>query len=123
MTLLSTKPPEPNPDGLLLSGEFVNARIYAGKATDVIAIPQAAVTVADSGGTVMIVDKDGKAALRPIKLGRLVGDKWVVESGLQPGDRVIVSNLQKLQPGMPVQIANTPNGRAAAPAAPAAKAD
>ena len=113
----------PNPDGLLLSGEFVNARIYAGKATDVIAIPQAAVTVADSGGTVMIVDKDGKAALRPIKLGRLGGDKWVVESGLQPGDRVIVSNLQKLQPGMPVQIANTPNGRAAAPAAPAAKAD
>ena len=113
----------PNPDGLLLSGEFVNARIYVGKATDVIAIPQAAVTVADSGGTVMIVDKDGKAALRPIKLGRLVGDKWVVESGLQPGDRVIVSNLQKLQPGMPVQIANTPNGRAAAPAAPAAKAD
>ena len=113
----------PNPDGLLLSGEFVNARIYAGKATDVIAIPQAAVTLADSGGTVMIVDKDGKAALRPIKLGRLVGDKWVVESGLQPGDRVIVSNLQKLQPGMPVQIANTPNGRAAAPAAPAAKAD
>ena len=113
----------PNPDGLLLSGEFVNARIYAGKATDVIAIPQAAVTVADSGGTVMIVDKDGKAALRPIKLGRLVGDKWVVERGLQPGDRVIVSNLQKLQPGMPVQIANTPNGRAAAPAAPAAKAD
>ena len=113
----------PNPDGLLLSGEFVNARIYAGKATDVIAIPQAAVTVADSGGTVMIVDKDGKAALRPIKLGRLVGDKWVVESGLQPGDRVIVSNLQKLQPGMPVQIANTTNGRAAAPAAPAAKAD
>ncbi len=113
----------PNPDGLLLSGEFVNARVYAGKATDVIAIPQAAVTVADSGGTVMIVDKDGKAALRPIKLGRLVGDKWVVESGLQPGDRVIVSNLQKLQPGMPVQIANTPNGRAAAPAAPAAKAD
>ena len=113
----------PNPDGLLLSGEFVNARIYAGKATDVIAIPQAAVTVADSGGTVMIVDKDGKAALRPIKLGRLVGDKWVVESGLQPGDRVTVSNLKKLQPGMPVQIANTPNGRAAAPAAPAAKAD
>ena len=113
----------PNPDGLLLSGEFVNARIYAGKATDVIAIPQAAVTVADSGGTVMIVDKDGKAALRPIKLGRLVGDKWVVESGLQPGDRVIVSNLQKLQPGMPVQIANTPNSRAAAPAAAAAKAD
>ena len=113
----------PNPDGLLLPGEFVNARIYAGKVTDVIAIPQRAVTVADAGGTVMIVDKDGKAAVRPVKLGQLMGDSWVVESGLQPGDRVIVSNLQKLQPGMPVQIANAATGRKAAAPTPAAKAD
>ncbi len=108
----------PNPDGLLLSGEFVNARIYAGKKTGVIAIPQRAVSVADSGGTVMIVDKDGKAAVRPVELGELVGDKWIVAGGLKPGDRVIVSNLQKLQPGMPVQIANAPTGQK-----PAAKAD
>lgn len=108
----------PNPDGLLLSGEFVNARIYAGKKTGVIAIPQRAVSVADSGGTVMIVDKDGKAAVRPVELGELVGDKWIVTSGLKAGDRVIVSNLQKLQPGMPVQIANAPTGQK-----PAAKAD
>ena len=108
----------PNPDGLLLSGEFVNARIYAGKKTGVIAIPQRAVSVADSGGTGMIVDKDGKAAVRPVELGELVGDKWIVTSGLKPGDRVIVSNLQKLQPGMPVQIANAPTGQK-----PAAKAD
>ncbi|UYH55626.1 efflux RND transporter periplasmic adaptor subunit [Qipengyuania sp. SS22] len=113
----------PNPDGLLLSGEFVNARIYAGKVNDVIAIPQRAVTVADAGGTVMIVDKDGKAAVRPVKLGQLMGDSWVVESGLEPGDRVIVSNLQKLQPGMPVQIANAATGRNAAASTPAAKAD
>lgn len=113
----------PNPDGLLLPGEFVNARIYAGKVTNVIAIPQRAVTVADAGGTVMIVDKDGKAAVRPVKLGQLMGDSWVVESGLQPGDRVIVSNLQKLQPGMPVQIANAATGRKAAAPTPAAKAD
>ena len=66
----------------------------------------------------MIVDKDGKAAVRPVELGELVGDKWIVTSGLKPGDRVIVSNLQKLQPGMPVQIANAPTGQK-----PAAKAD
>ena len=107
----------PNPDGLLLSGEFVKARIYAGKVTDVIAIPQRAVTVAESGGTVMIVDKDGKAAVRPVQLGELVGDSWVIESGLEPGDRVIVSNLQKLRPGAPVQIANAPTGREPATAA------
>ena len=74
----------PNPDGLLLSGEFVNARIYAGKKTGVIAIPQRAVSVADSGGTVMIVDKDGKAAVRPVELGELVGDKWIVTAGSNP---------------------------------------
>lgn len=111
----------PNPDGLLLSGEFVNARIYAGKVSDVVAIPQRAITVTDGGGTVMIVDKEGKAAVRPVKLGQLIGDDWVVESGLNPGDQVIVSNLQKLQPGMPVKVANTRTGQQA-PAKPAAKA-
>ncbi|WP_247710658.1 efflux RND transporter periplasmic adaptor subunit [Qipengyuania aestuarii] len=111
----------PNPDGLLLSGEFVNARIYAGKVSDVVAIPQRAITVTDGGGTVMVVDKEGKAAPRPVKLGQLIGDDWVVESGLNPGDQVIVSNLQKLQPGMPVKVANTRTGQQA-PAKPAAKA-
>lgn len=115
----------PNPDGLLLSGEFVNARIYAGKVSNVVAIPQRAVTVTEGGGSVMVVDKEGKAAVRPIKLGQLMGDDWVVESGLNPGDQVIVSNLQKLQPGMPVKVANAATGRtgSAAPAKPEAKAN
>jgi membrane fusion protein (multidrug efflux system) len=113
----------PNPEGLLLSGEFVNARIFAGKMTDVIAIPQRAVTVTDKGGTVMIVDKDGKAAVRPVTLGRLMGENWVIESGLKPGDRVIVSNLQKLQPGMPVEVVEPrAAGQSAQTSAPA-KAD
>ena len=113
----------PNPEGLLLSGEFVNARIFAGKMTDVIAIPQRAVTVTGDGGTVMIVDKDGKAAVRPVKLGRLLGDSWVIESGLKEGDQVIVSNLQKLQPGMPVEIVKPQSAARAAQNAPAVEAD
>lgn len=113
----------PNPEGLLLSGEFVNARIFAGKMTDVIAIPQRAVTVTDKGGTVMIVDKDGKAAVRPVTLGRLMGDNWVIESGLNPGDRVIVSNLQKLQPGMPVEVVEPRTARQSAQSSAPAKAD
>lgn len=113
----------PNPEGLLLSGEFVNARIFAGKMTDVIAIPQRAVTVTGDGGTVMIVDKDGKAAVRPVKLGRLLGGNWVIESGLKEGDQVIVSNLQKLQPGMPVEIVRPQGAARSAQNAPAAKVD
>ena len=113
----------PNPDGLLLSGEFVKARIYAGKVTNVVAVPQRAITVTQSGGTVLIVDKSGKAALRKVKLGQLVDDKWVIKSGLVPGDRVIVSNLQKLQPGAAVRIANSSTGRKPAKGAAGAKAD
>ena len=113
----------PNPDGLLLSGEFVKARIYAGKVTNVVAVPQRAITVTQSGGTVLIVDKSGKAALRKVKLGQLVDDKWVIKSGLAPGDRVIVSNLQKLQPGAAVRIANSSTGRKPAKGAAGAKAD
>lgn len=93
-----------NPAGLLLPGEFVRASITVGKLRDVIAVPQRAVTVTRSGGTVMVVDREGKAALRPVKLGRQIGDRWIITSGLQPGEKVILSNLQKLRPGTPVTI-------------------
>lgn len=97
-----------NPEGLLLSGEFVRTTITVGKLRNVIAVPQRAVVANDSGGTVMVVDKDGKAAVRPVKLGSQIGDRWIITDGLKPGMKVITSNLQKLQPGMPVQVANNP---------------
>ena len=49
--------------------------------------------------------------MRPIKLGAMVDGNWIVESGLKAGDKVIVSNLQKIRPGAPVKIANAPTGR------------
>jgi membrane fusion protein (multidrug efflux system) len=74
-------------------------------------VPQSAVTLTRDGGTVYVIDGEGKAAMRPIKLGAMVDGKWIVESGLKPGDKVIVSNLQKIRPGAPVKVANTPTGR------------
>jgi membrane fusion protein (multidrug efflux system) len=114
-----------NPEGLLLSGEFVRASITVGKLSDVIAVPQRAVIVTDSGGTVMVVDKDGKAAVRQVKLGRQIGGQWIITDGLKPGMRVITSNLQKLQPGMPVQVAGAAKQAIPAPkvAAPAPKGE
>jgi len=100
-----------NPSGLLLPGEFVRAKIYAGKIQDGITIPQQSVTLTGNGGTVFLVNKDGQAAVRPIKLGDMVDGKWIVESGLKPGDVVITSNLQKIRPGTPVKVANTPTGQ------------
>jgi len=101
----------PNPDRLLLPGEFVRAQIYAGQIDNGLTVPQRAVSLTEDGGTVYVVDGQGQAAMRPIKLGAMVDGAWIVESGLKPGDRVIVSNLQKIRPGAPVQIANTPTGR------------
>ena len=107
----------PNPEGLLLPGEFVRAQIYAGQVQDGLMVPQRAVTLSEDGGSVYVVDGEGKAATRRVELGAMVGGRWIVESGLRAGDRVIVSNLQKIRPGAAVQVANaqTPRKKSAAP--------
>ena len=101
----------PNPSEILLPGEFVRARIFVGELQGGIAIPQRAVTVNEQGGSVFVIDGEGKAALRPVRLGAMIDGRWIVESGLTVGDEVIVSNLQKLRPGAAVTRSNTPNGR------------
>lgn len=103
----------PNPGAVLLPGQFVRARVFAGTRSDAILVPQRAVQVGPRGGGVMVVTAAGIAEPRPVQLGDLRGDQWVVRGGLRPGERVIVNGLQKVQPGKPVRIA------AAAPAAPA----
>lgn len=107
-----------NPQGLLLPGEFVRAQIFAGEVQNGLTVPQRAVALTEDGGTVFVVDREGKAAVRAVTLGALVGGNWLVESGLRAGDQVIISNLQKIRPGVPVRVANTPTGRRPAAAAP-----
>ncbi len=101
----------PNPDGALIPGEFVRGHLRVGSRKGAIVVPQRAVTMASGGGTVMVIAEDGTAEVRSVKLGQMTEGKWIVESGLKPGDEVIISNLQKLRPGVPVQVANTPNGQ------------
>lgn len=107
-----------NPEGILLPGQFVRVRVEAGSYVDGIAVPQVAVTMTENGGSVFVIDKDGVAQLRQIKLGAMFDGKWIVESGLKVGDRVITNNIQKLRGGMPVTVAEAPPGPA--PAADAA---
>ncbi len=94
----------PNPGNMLLPGQFVRARIYAGTRQDAILVPQRAVSVTPNGGAVTVVNAEGNAEVRPVGLGDLRGANWVVTGGLKPGDKVIVSNLQKVQSGKPVRI-------------------
>lgn len=111
----------PNAGRQLLTGEFVRARIYAGKRPSGIAIPQRAVTVGEGGSSVYVVDGAGNAALRPVETGALVDGMWIIESGLQPGDVVILSNFQKLRPGVAVapKAKTQPTGTPAPKQAPA----
>ena len=95
----------PNPDTKLLPGQFVRATIQAGVLPNSIVVPQRAVRLSVQGGSVMVVNAENMVESRPVRLGDLIGSEWVVLSGLKPGERIIVSGLQKVQPGQPVRIA------------------
>jgi membrane fusion protein (multidrug efflux system) len=108
----------PNPQRALLPGQFVRARVEAGIRPNGLRLPQRAVTLTPQGGTVMVVGAKNLVEARPVKLGALEGDAWVIESGLTPGERVIVDGLQKAAPGSPVRPVAASATPPAAPGAP-----
>lgn len=93
----------PNPDHVLLPGMFVRARIDEGIQPHAILVPQQGVTRTPRGdATVMIVNAENQAEVRNVTASQAIGDRWLVTDGLKPGDKVIVSGLQKVRPGAPV---------------------
>lgn len=113
-----------NPDGALLPGTFVTLRATLGHTRNAFLVPQVAVQRDQQGAYVMVVGKDGKVARKDVTLDRQQGSDWVVRSGVADGDQVIVSGLQRVQPGAPAKAvpaqAQGGEGAPAQPAAPAA---
>lgn len=107
----------PNPQHDLMPGMYVRAILREGVDDQAILLPQRAL-VRDAKGnpTTYVVNDENKVEVRPLKVGRTQGNSWVVLDGLKAGDKVIVEGLQKIRPGVPVRIAQTP-GAQAAPAA------
>ncbi|WJV55085.1 efflux RND transporter periplasmic adaptor subunit [Prodigiosinella aquatilis] len=94
----------PNPQHNLLPGMFVRARLDSGINNNAILVPQQGVSRTPRGdATVMVVDKDNKVEVRSIVATQAIGDNWLVTSGVKSGDRVIVSGLQKIRPGIQVK--------------------
>jgi membrane fusion protein (multidrug efflux system) len=94
----------PNPEGVLLPGLYVRARLTKGVAQDALLVPQAGVSRDPTGkATALVVGAGNKVEPRSLTLAQTVGDKWLVTAGLKPGDRVIVEGLQKTGPGAPVK--------------------
>jgi membrane fusion protein (multidrug efflux system) len=94
----------PNPDQVLLPGQFVRGRIEAGIVPNGIRVPQRAVQLSDKQASVTVVNPDATISIQEVQLGELEEAGWVVNSGLKPGDRVVVDGWQKLQPGQSVRI-------------------
>ncbi len=92
----------PNPERILLPGQFVRARIIAGIRRNGIEIPERAVQISNEEASVLTVGRGNVVAKRTIQLGGQSGGKWVVQSGLRSGDIVIVDGWMKVQPGQKV---------------------
>lgn len=94
----------PNPEQLLLPGMFVRTTLEEGINEEAILVPQRGVTRNPGGEPlVMVVDSEEQVAPRVIQVARIIGDNWLVKSGLEAGDRVILEGIQKVRPGMPVK--------------------
>ena len=108
----------PNPDGVLLPGMFVRAILKEGVDEQALLVPQQAVTRDPKGNPqALIVNAAGTVELRPLALDRAIGNQWLVASGLQAGDKVVVEGGQNLRPGAAVREVPFQAPEAAAPAA------
>ena len=106
----------PNPDDALLPGMFVRARLDEGINNNALLVPQQGITRNPRGdATAMVIGADNKVELRTVTTTQAIGDKWVVTDGLKSGDKVIVTGLQKIKPGVQV-TAQEVDQNAAAPA-------
>ncbi|MEP7010323.1 MAG: efflux RND transporter periplasmic adaptor subunit [Acidobacteriota bacterium] len=106
----------PNATSSLVPGQFVRVHLLGVERQGAILVPQRAVQQNAEGKFVFVVDAESKAVVKPVVAGDWLGQDWIINSGLEPGDRVIVDGAVKVQPGAAVKV-----GDATAPAGDAAK--
>lgn len=104
----------PNPEDEILPGMYVTALLDEGSQQNVLMVPQQGITHNEQGkATALILDQENVVQLREINAVKAVGNQWLVTAGLRPGDRVIVSGLQRIRPGSKARVLpsklNTPD--------------
>jgi membrane fusion protein (multidrug efflux system) len=92
----------PNPGNILRPGQYARIRAVTELRKDAMVVPQRAVSELQGIYQVGVVGADNKVLIKAVKLGPQVGDMWVIDSGLAPGDKVVVDGLQRLRDGMVV---------------------
>ena len=105
----------PNPGNVLRPGQYARIRAATELRKGALLIPQQAVSELQGVYQVGVVTTDNKATIKTVKLGPQSGDMWVVESGLQVGDNVVVDGLQRIKSGMTVAPTPFKDTQATAP--------
>ena len=95
----------PNPNHLLVPGQYVSVLLTGATPERRIVIPQVAVQENQAGSFVLIVDSEGRVEARPVKMGERVGVGVIVLDGLTEGETLVVEGIQKVRPGAEVQTA------------------
>jgi membrane fusion protein, multidrug efflux system len=103
----------PNPGGVLRPGQYARVMAITRVVKDAILVPQRAVVDLQGMPQLFVVTPDGKASVRTVKTGPRIKSDWLIEEGLQPGDRVVVEGILKIREGLPVVA--TAYGRPAEP--------
>lgn len=98
----------PNPQATLLPGVFSRVKIQTGEKSGVFLVPQRAMTETQGVRTVYVVGPEGTVETRTVMTTERLGSLWAVEQGLVAGDRVIVEGIQRVQPGMKVNVKTVP---------------
>lgn len=93
-----------NPDTLLLPGMFARVKLTGETVKDAVLVPQRAVQQLLDKSFVMVVGDDDKSVSRVVKLGPKIGSYYIIESGIDPGDKVVVEGLTKLREGVPLNV-------------------
>jgi membrane fusion protein (multidrug efflux system) len=111
-----------NPGNVLRTGEFVRIVLHGAVRPDAIVVPQRAVLESPKGKYVYVVGPENKAEPRPVEVGDWAGDGWIINRGLESGERVVVDGVMKLQmmgpAGGPVQISDPAADKGPAKGAP-----
>jgi membrane fusion protein (multidrug efflux system) len=110
----------PNPKQNVLPGQFGRVRVRSSEKLNAILVPQKAVQELQGLQSVLTVGPENKVLVRSVVTGERVGENWVIEQGLKPGDRVIVEGVQKAMPGS--VVAPKPYTAPAIPGRPSATA-
>ena len=112
----------PNPDAILRPGQYARVRVIIDVRKGALLVPQRAVQELQGQQMVTIVGADGAAATRTIQTGPRIGALVVVDSGLQPDDRIVLAGAQKIRPGAKIVAKEVSAEEAAPESAPGAAA-